>query len=402
MELNKAYVVAAKRTAVGSFNGALSTVSPKDLGVPVVKAVLAEAGIKPEDVNEVICGNVLSAGLGQNIARTISLESGIPQEVPAHSTNMVCGSGLRTIVEAAMSVQAGFNDVVLAGGVESMSQAPFLIPGKVRTGYKMGDMVAVDHMLRDGLTDARLNIHMGITAENVAEKYHITREMQDQFAYDSHMKAVKAIDAGKFKDEIVPITIHSRKGDKVVDVDEGPRRDTSLEVLAKLRTAFKDGGTVTAGNASSINDAASFCLIVSEAALKKYNLKPMCEIIGYGQGGVDPAYMGLGPVVATRNALKSCNLKLADMELMELNEAFAAQSLGVIEELVKEHGMDRAELMKRVNVNGGAIAIGHPIGASGNRIFVTLLHEMVKENKKLGLATLCIGGGQGVAVIVKR
>lgn len=402
MELVKAYIVAAKRTAVGTFGGGLSTVSPKDLGSIVIKALLKETGIKAEDIDEVICGNVLGAGLGQNIARTILLESGIPKEVPAHSTNMVCGSGLRTVVEATMSVQVGYNDVVLAGGVESMSQAPFLVPGKVRTGYKMGNMTAVDHMLKDGLTDARLDIHMGITAENIAERYNITRKMQDDFAYDSHQKAIKAIDAGKFKDEIVSVTVHGRKGDTVVETDEGPRRDTSPEVLAKLRTAFKDGGTVTAGNSSAINDAASFILIVSEKALKKYNLEPMCEIIGYGQGGVDPAYMGLGPVVATRNALKSCNLKLSDMELIELNEAFAAQSLGVVHEFVEEYKVDREELLKRTNVNGGAIAIGHPIGASGNRILVTLVHEMVKENKHLGLATLCIGGGQGVAVIVRR
>lgn len=402
MELKKAFIVAAKRTAVGSFGATLSTVKPSVLGSEVVKAILKETSVKPENVNEVICGNVLGAGLGQNIARTISLEAGIPQDVCAHSTNMVCGSGLRTVMEAAMSIQVGYNDIVLAGGVESMSQAPFLIPGKVRFGSKMGDISATDHMIKDALTDARLNIHMGITAENVAEKYHITREMQDEFAYNSHMKAIKAIDAGKFKDEIVPITVKGRKGDTVFDTDEGPRRDTSMQILAKLKTAFKEGGTVTAGNSSSINDAASFVMLASENAVKKYGLKPLCEVIAYGQGGVDPAYMGLGPVVATRNALKAAGLKLSDMELIELNEAFAAQSLGVIHELVEEHKIDREELLKRTNVNGGAIAIGHPVGASGNRILVTLIHEMLKENKHLGLATLCIGGGQSVAIIVKR
>ena len=371
MTLSKSYIISAKRTAIGKFLGGLSAVPPKDMGSAVVKAVLEEAKVKPDQVSELICGNVLGAGLGQNIGRTIALEAGIPETVCAHSTNMVCGSGLRTVMEAVMSIQAGFNDMV-------------------------------DHMIYDALTDARANIHMGITAENIAAKFNITREQQDEFALASQQKAIAAIDAGKFKNEIVPIIIHNKKGDIVFDTDEYPNRTTDLGKLAKLKPAFKSDGTVTAGNASGINDGASFVLIASEAAVKKYNLKPIAEIVGIGQGGVDPLVMGLGPVPAIRNALNYASLKLSDMELIELNEAFAAQSLGVIHELVREHGVDRDALVKRTNVNGGAIALGHPVGASGNRILVTLLHEMMRADKKIGLASLCIGGGQGTAVIVKR
>ena len=401
--MGKVYVVAAKRTAIGSFLGGLSTVSVREYGAEVVKALLAETGIKPTDVSELICGNVLSAGIGQNIGRTIALEAGIPDEVCAHSINMVCGSGMRSVMEAYMSIQSGFNDIVIAGGAESMSQAPYLIPYTTRTGNKMGDWKAIDHMIYDALTDARLNYHMGITAENIATKYNITREMQDNFALMSQEKAIKAVDAGRFKDEIVPITVRSKKGDTVFDTDEHPNRTTNAEKLAKLRPAFKpDGGTVTAGNASGINDGASFVMVVSEDALKKFNLKPLCEIVGIGQGGVDPSVMGLGPVPAIRNALKHAHVKLSDIELVELNEAFAAQSLGVVHELVQEHGIDREAFLKKTNVNGGAIALGHPVGASGNRIMVTLIHEMIKSDKHLGLASLCIGGGQGTAVILKR
>ena len=402
MTLSKSYIISAKRTAIGKFLGGLSAVPPKDMGAAVVKAVLEEAKVKPDQVSELICGNVLGAGLGQNIGRTIALEAGIPETVCAHSTNMVCGSGLRTVMEAVMSIQAGFNDIVVAGGVESMSLAPYLVPANTRSGNKMGNWQAVDHMIYDALTDARANIHMGITAENIAAKFNITREQQDEFALASQQKAIAAIDAGKFKNEIVPIIIHNKKGDIVFDTDEYPNRTTDLGKLAKLKPAFKSDGTVTAGNASGINDGASFVLIASEAAVKKYNLKPIAEIVGIGQGGVDPLVMGLGPVPAIRNALNYASLKLSDMELIELNEAFAAQSLGVIHELVREHGVDRDALVKRTNVNGGAIALGHPVGASGNRILVTLLHEMMRADKKIGLASLCIGGGQGTAVIVKR
>lgn len=400
--MKKTYVISAKRSAIGSFLGSLTTVSPLDLGTTVVKALLEDAKVAPENVDELICGNVLGAGLGQNIARQILLEAGIPETVCAHSVNMVCGSGLRTVMEGVMSIQTGFNDIVIAGGVESMSGAPYLIPANTRTGNKMGDFKVTDHMIYDALTDAKHKIHMGVTAENIAKKYNITREMQDEFAYASQQKAIAAVDGGRFKDEIVPVEVKLRKETVIFDTDEHPNRKSTPEKLAKLRPAFIKDGTVTAGNASGINDGASFVLLASEKAVEKYNLTPICEIIGIGQGGVDPLTMGLGPTPAIRNALNYADLKLQDIELVELNEAFAAQSLGVIHELVEEHGIDREEFMAKTNVNGGAIALGHPVGASGNRILVSLIHEMVKRDVKLGLASLCIGGGQGTAVIVKR
>ena len=400
--MRKSYIVSAKRTAIGSFLGGLATVKPKDMGSAVVKALLEDANVAPENVDEVICGNVLGAGLGQNIGRTIALEAGIPETVCAHSVNMVCGSGLRTVMEAVMSIQCGFNDIVVAGGVESMSGAPYLIPANTRTGNKMGNFTVVDHMIYDALTDARANIHMGVTAENIAKKYNITREEQDAFGYASQQKAIAAVDSGRFKDEIVPITVHLKKQDVIFDTDEHPNRKSTPEKMAKLRPAFVKDGTVTAGNASGINDGASFVLVASEDAVKKYNLTPMCEIIGIGQGGVDPLTMGLGPTPAIRNALNYAGLKLDDMDLVELNEAFAAQSLGVLHELQEEHGIDLEQFKEKVNVNGGAIALGHPVGASGNRILVSLIYEMIKRDAKMGLASLCIGGGQGCAVIVKR
>ena len=400
--MRKSYIVSAKRTAIGSFLGGLATVKPKDMGSAVVKALLEDANVAPENVDEVICGNVLGAGLGQNIGRTIALEAGIPETVCAHSVNMVCGSGLRTVMEAVMSIQCGFNDIVVAGGVESMSGAPYLIPANTRTGNKMGNFTVVDHMIYDALTDARANIHMGVTAENIAKKYNITREEQDAFGYASQQKAIAAVDSGRFKDEIVPITVHLKKQDVIFDTDEHPNRKSTPEKMAKLRPAFVKDGTVTAGNASGINDGASFVLVASEDAVKKYNLTPMCEIIGIGQGGVDPLTMGLGPTPAIRNALNYAGVKLDDMDLVELNEAFAAQSLGVLHELQEEHGIDLEQFKEKVNVNGGAIALGHPVGASGNRILVSLIYEMIKRDAKLGLASLCIGGGQGCAVIVKR
>ena len=400
--MRKSYIVSAKRTAIGSFLGGLATVKPKDMGSAVVKALLEDANVAPENVDEVICGNVLGAGLGQNIGRTIALEAGIPETVCAHSVNMVCGSGLRTVMEAVMSIQSGFNDIVVAGGVESMSGAPYLIPANTRTGNKMGNFTVVDHMIYDALTDARANIHMGVTAENIAKKYNITREEQDAFGYASQQKAIAAVDSGRFKDEIVPITVHLKKQDVIFDTDEHPNRKSTPEKMAKLRPAFVKDGTVTAGNASGINDGASFVLVASEDAVKKYNLTPMCEIIGIGQGGVDPLTMGLGPTPAIRNALNYADVKLDDMDLVELNEAFAAQSLGVLHELQEEHGIDLEQFKEKVNVNGGAIALGHPVGASGNRILVSLIYEMIKRDAKMGLASLCIGGGQGCAVIVKR
>lgn len=400
--MKKTYIVSAKRTAIGSFLGSLTTVKPVDMGATVVKALLEDAKVAPENVDELICGNVLSAGLGQNIARQVSLAAGIPQNVCSHSVNMVCGSGLRTVMEGVMSIQTGFNDIVVAGGVESMSGCPYLIPANTRTGNKMGDFKCTDSMIYDALTDAMNNVHMGVTAENIAKKYNITREEQDAFGYESQQKAIAAVDAGRFDDEIVPIEVKLRKETITFAKDEHPNRKSTPEKLAKLRPAFIKDGTVTAGNASGINDGASFVLLASEDAVEKYGLTPLCEIIGIGQGAVDPLVMGLGPTPAIRHALQYAGLKLEDIDLIELNEAFAAQSLGVIHELVEEHGVNREELVSKINVNGGAIALGHPVGASGNRILVSLIHEMIKRDAKLGLASLCIGGGQGTAVIVKR
>lgn len=398
--MRKAYIVAAKRSAIGTFMGSLTDVDVADMGATVLKETIKQANIDPANLDEVIIGNVIAAGLGQNIARNVAFKAGIPVEVCAQSINMLCGSGLKAVMEATLRIQANFGNLYVAGGVESMTRAPFLLSYKNRKGVKSGDMTVVDSMLHDGLTDAMYGIHMGVTADNIAKKYNISREAQDEFALASQQKALAAIESGRFKDEIVPITYSTRKGEVVFDTDEHPRQ-TSMEKLAKLRPAFTKDGTVTAGNASGINDGASFTIIASEDAVKKYNLKPICEVVGFGQGGVDPRVMGLGPTPAILNALKYADLKIEDMELVELNEAFAAQSLGVIHELEEATGMDREEFLKKTNVNGGAIALGHPVGASGNRILVTLIHEMQKRNLTTGLASLCIGGGQGAAVIIK-
>ena len=398
----KVYIVGAKRSPIGSFLGTLKDVHPQEMGSQVLKALLEETKVPVDKISEVIVGNILSAGLGQGIARQISVKSGIPEAVPAYSLNMLCGSGMKAILNAFMGIQSGLSEIVVAGGVESMSYAPYLVSGKVRSGNKMGNMEMVDHMVYDALTDAFGNMHMGITAENIANKHNLSREEQDKFAYESQAKAIKAVDEGKFKDEIVPIVIKTRKGDIVFDTDEYPNRTTNPEILAKLRPAFVKDGTVTAGNASGINDAASFTIIASEDAVKKYNLPVLAEIIGIGQAGVDPNHMGLGPVPAIGNLVKNYDLRLKDMELIELNEAFAAQSLGVVTELAQEHNMTKEEILAKTNVNGGAIALGHPVGASGNRIVVTLLHEMIKQDKHLGLASLCIGGGMGTAIVIKR
>lgn len=399
--MKKIYILSARRTPIGKFLGTLAPLSAAELGARTIKAILEEVKIAPSGIDEVIAGNILSAGQGQGIARQISIKAGIPAEVPAYSINMVCGSGLKAVMNACADIEAGYAGVVLAGGVESMSNAGFVMGGGLRGGQKMGDVKAVDHMVHDGLTDAFNNYHMGITAENVAEKYGITREEQDAFAYASQQKAVKAVDGGEFRDEIVPVIIEGRKETVTMDADEYPNRSTDPEKLAKLRPAFKKDGTVTAGNASGVNDGASFVLLASEEKTKELGLKPMAEIVAVGQGGVAPEVMGLGPVPAIRQALERAGLKLQDMDLLELNEAFAAQSLGVVHELMAEHGVSRAWMDEHTNVNGGAIALGHPIGASGNRILVSLVHAMKKRGAKYGLASLCIGGGMGVAVIIK-
>ena len=398
----RVFIVGAKRSPIGSFLGALSKVHPNDFGTQVLTKLLEETNIPKDEITEVIIGNILPANIGQGIARQISIKSGIPETVPAYSLNMVCGSGMKSIINAYIGIQSGFSKLVVAGGVESMSGAPFMISGRVRTGNKMGSLNAEDHILKDALTDAFGNMHMGITAENIVDRYNISREEQDKFAYESQVKAIKAIDTGRFIDEIVPIEIVTRRGTKVFDTDEYPNRTTTPEILAKLRPAFKKGGSVTAGNSSGINDGASFVIVASEEMVKKHNLPVLCEIIGVGQGGVDPNFMGLGPVPAIRNVLKDASLKLSEMELIELNEAFASQSIGVVTEIAKEHRVSDKDIYKITNVNGGAIALGHPVGASGNRIVVTLIHEMIKRDLHTGLASLCIGGGMGTGIIIKR
>lgn len=399
--MKKVFIVGAKRTAIGAFLGSLKNTQPAELGSSVVKALLKDSNISPEHVDELICGNILSAGLGQGIGRQIAVKSSIPVEKCAYSLNMLCGSGMKAVMNGVASIQNSSADIIVAGGVENMSSAPMLLPKEVRNGMKMGSINVLDHMIYDALTDAFDGIHMGMTAENIASKYNLTREEQDEFAFNSQQKAIKAIEEGKFKEEIVPIEVKVGKEVTMFENDEYPNRSTNLEKLAKLRPAFVKEGSVTAGNASGINDGASFVLLASEEAVEKYNLKPIAQVIGVGQGGVDPKVMGLGPTPAIREALKNADVELSDIELVELNEAFAAQSLGVIKELVEEHNVDKKDFMEKTNVNGGAIALGHPVGASGNRIIVTLLHELKRRKLSYGLASLCIGGGMGTAVVVK-
>ena len=400
--MKKVYVVGAKRSAIGSFMGTLSPMHPAQFGSQVLKKLIDETKINVNQIDEVLVGNILPAGLGQGIARQVSILSGVPVEVPACAISMACGSGMKTVMNAYTSIALGMHHLVVAGGVESMSYAPFLVPGSIRSGVKMGDQAMKDHMIYDALTDAFDGQHMGVTAERIAEKYGISRAEQDAFAIYSQQKAAAAQDAGKFKDEIVPIIIPAKKGDITFDQDEYINRATSLEKLSTLRPAFKKDGLVTAGNASGINDGASFVILASEDYIKQNNLKPLAEVIGIGQGGVDPSIMGLGPTPAIISALKMAKLSLSDMDLIELNEAFAAQSLGVIKELTDAFGLTKEKILAKTNLNGGAIALGHPVGASGNRIMVTLLYQMMKSDAKLGLASLCIGGGMGTAIVLKK
>lgn len=387
-------IASAVRTPIGSFGGALAGVPATDLGAIVIKEALGRAGISGKQVDEVYMGCILQAGLGQGVARQASVKAGIPVKVPATTINMLCGSGLRTVSMAAQTIIAGDNDIVVAGGTENMSQAPYLLP-KARWGLRMGDSNAIDSMVHDALTDAFNGYHMGITAENLAEKYGLTREEQDQFAVESQNKAEKAIAEGRFDEEIVSVEIPQRKGDPIiVDTDEYPKARMTIEKLGKLKAAFKKHGTVTAGNASGINDGAAAVVIMSKKKADELGVKPLVTLVSYGNVGVEPAIMGIGPVQATQKALAKAGLTIDDIDLVEANEAFAAQSLSVAKELKWD--------VTKVNVNGGAIALGHPVGASGARILVTLIHEMVKRDVTYGLATLCIGGGMGTAVIVKR
>ena len=388
-------IVSAVRTAIGSFNGALAKFTAQELGAIAIKEALKRAGVSKNDVDEAVLGNVLQAGLGQNPARQAAIMADLPVETPSYTVNKVCGSGLKAVSLAAQSIICGDADIVVAGGFESMSNAPYLLESKARWGYRLGNGKLVDVMIQDGLWCAFNDYHMGITAENVSAKFGITREEQDQLSLESQTKAAQAIASGSFKKEIVPVTIKGKKGDTIFDTDEFPRAGTTIEALGGLRPAFKsDGGTVTAGNASGINDGAAALVVMSADKAKALGLKPLARIVSYASGAVDPSIMGMGPVPATRKALAKAGLTIADMDLIEANEAFAAQFLAVGKEL----GFQK----EKVNVNGGAIALGHPIGASGARILVTLLHSLEARGAKRGLATLCIGGGQGVALIVER
>ena len=391
--MSRVAIVSAKRTAIGSFGGSLKDIPAATLGAEVVKKSLEEINLSPTLVDEVIFGNVLGAGLGQNIARQIAIFAGIPQEKSAFVVNKVCGSGLKSVVLGAQSILLGDNDIVICGGVENMSTAPYYTKD-ARFGAKLGNFELEDSIIHDGLTDAFENYHMGITAENIAEQFSISRKQQDEFATLSQKKASTAIEKGKFSNEIVPITIKTRKEEKVFDTDEFVRSSTNLESLAKLRPAFKKDGTVTAGNASGINDGAACVILMSEKRANELGINILGFIDGYATAGLDNKVMGLGPIPATRKVLDKLNLTTDDIDLFELNEAFAAQSIAVLNEL----NLDTS----KVNINGGAIALGHPIGASGCRILVSLVHELINENKNRGLCSLCIGGGQGISMVISR
>ena len=392
--MREVVIASAVRTAIGTFGGALKDVPAADLGAIVIKEAVNRAGIKPELVNEVVMGNVIQAGLGQNVARQSAVKAGLPIEIPAMTINMVCGSGLRSVALAAQMIKAGDCDVVVAGGMENMSRAPYALE-TTRWGQRMGDGKIVDTMIKDALSDAFNNYHMGVTAENIVKEWGLTREELDEFSLNSQLKAEKAIKEGKFKDEIVPVMVPQRKGEpKVFDTDEGPRFGSTIEGLARLKPCFIKDGKVTAGNSSGINDGAAAFVVMSAEKAAELGVTPLATIVSYGHKGLDPAIMGYGPFHATKAVMESANLTVEDMDLIEANEAFAAQSIAVAKDLHFD--------MSKVNVNGGAVALGHPVGASGARILVTLLHEMQRRDAKKGLATLCIGGGMGTAMIVER
>ena len=393
-ELQDAVIVSAVRTAIGTYGGGLAEVPAVTLGEICIRAALERADLKPGQVNEVIMGNVLQAGLGQNPARQSAINAGLPVEIPAMTINKVCGSGLKTVMLAAQAIKLGDADIIVAGGMESMSRAPYLLE-KARFGFRMGDGKLVDEMIRDGLWDAFNDCHMGMTAENICMAAELSREDLDKFALQSQQRAAHAIEAGVFKQEIVPVEVPGKKGPTIFDKDQGPRSETTIEALTKLRPAFMaEGGLVTAGNSSGLNDGGAAVVVMSRKKAEELGLKPMATIRSYASAGVDPRVMGMGPVPATKSALEKAGLKVTDLDLVEANEAFAAQSVAIGREL----GFDPSKL----NVNGGAIALGHPIGASGTRILVTLLYEMQRRQSHYGLATLCIGGGQGVTMIVER
>ena len=393
--MKEVVIVSALRSPMGKFGGVFKDVSAVDLGAKVLKESYESIDLDPSIIDEVILGNVLSAGLGQNVARQVAMNAGVPKEVPSYSINQVCGSGVKSVMLGYQSIVAGDNEIVVAGGTENMSQSPYVL-NNYRWGGRMGNGEVVDTMLSDGLHDAFHGYHMGITAENVAEKFNISREAQDKFALESQKRAEKSIKAGKFDNEIVAIHVPQRKGeDLIVDKDEGPRFGQTIDALEKLRPAFKrEDGTVTAGNSSTLNDASAILIMMSKEKAEELEMEPLATIVSYASAGVDPAIMGTGPIPATKKALEKANLKIEDLDLIESNEAFAAEALAVNQELGLNPDI--------VNINGGAIALGHPIGASGTRIIVSLLHAMKERDDKIGLATLCIGGGQGDSIIVKR
>ena len=390
---NTPVICAAVRTAIGGFNGTLSGIGADELAATAIKAALERANIKPEMVDEIILGGVLQGGKGQNVSRRASLKAGLPITTPTMTLNKVCGSGLKSVVLAAQAIQCGDAEIVIAGGTENMSSAVYALE-KARTGYRMGNGVLIDTMVKDGLTDDFNDYHMGITAENLVEQYKLTREELDAFSLDSQKKAAAAQAEGAFDEEICPVVIKTKKGETVFDKDEHVRGDTTMEALTKLRPAFKKDGAVTAGNSSGINDGAAAIVVMSEAKAKELGIKPLARIAGYGSGGVDPSVMGIGPVPACRAALKKAGWTVDDLDYIESNEAFAAQSICVARDL----GFP----MEKVNIRGGAIALGHPVGASGARILTTLLHILKQKNGRKGLATLCIGGGMGVCLLVER
>lgn len=391
--MQEAVIVSAVRTPIGSFNGSLAPVSAIEMGSIVIKEALQRAKVDATYINEVIMGNVLQSGLGQNPARQAAIHADIPESVPAFTLNKVCGSGLKAVTLAAQAIRCGDAEAIVSGGMESMTNAPYLLDSKARWGYRMGNAQVIDTMIHDGLWCSFNNYHMGITAENVSCQYDISREEQDQLAFESQQKALKAIEDGNFKNEIVPITIRGKKGDFIFDTDEYPKSGVTIQSLTNLKPAFTKDGKVTAGNASGINDGAAALLIMSDRQAKKMSIRPLARILSYASAGVNPSIMGIGPISATKAALIKADLTIKDIDLIEANEAFASQFLAVGKEL----GFPK----ERVNVYGGAIALGHPIGASGARILVTLVHALRQRNKKIGLATLCIGGGQGIAMIIE-